>query len=201
MLLLMLVATTLSAQDVIDKVSDETCSCLEKRLTNDKKDASQIEMVIGLCMMEAGGRHKDELKEKHGIDLTSIENFEKLGELIGEHLAETCDKFIEVLFLLMDDDDSEIRAGILSELEEPAPGISGKVIAAEGEEVLIIKVKEGGRTTSFYCLGEFEGVDVVKQGKALAGKDVMIFYKETSIYSPKSKEFHTVKQITSIEVQ
>lgn len=195
----------INAQDVIDKVSDETCECLNKRLTGDNLTSSQIEMVLGLCMLEVGGNNSEELEKETGIPMDGVESMEKLGEVIGERMATRCDKFMELLFILMGDENSQTSEALDEMMDEmddsSSANVKGSVSEVSGDNLLTIKVKNGGKTETFVCIGEFSGVGVVKLGNDLVGKDVFIEYKAREMYSPKMKTMTEVKEIKKIELQ
>lgn len=203
MFALALFALQANAQDVIDKVADETCTCLEERSPAGKMESSQLEMVLGLCMLEAGGKYEDELEKEYGLKLNSVESMEKLGEVVGERMADSCDKFMEIIFAMMGEEDSELMQELMQELdEEPGDeGIIGKVISVTGEELLVIKIKSAGKTQTFHVIGDFSGENVVDKGDDLIGETVSIVFDENEIYSPKMKAFVSVKEIKKIEIE
>lgn len=191
-------------EDVIDKVADETCDCLNKRLTGDEKSSGQIEMMLGLCMIEAGGAHSEELEKETGISMDGVEAMEKLGEIVGERMAARCDKFMEILFILMGDENSmtnEAMDEMLDEMENPFANSSGIVSEISGNELLTIKIKIAGRSKTYICVGDFEGKGVVKLGNDLVGKDVYIEYEIREIYSPKLKSMVEAREIKKIELK
>lgn len=204
--LIFAVSFSLQAQDVLDKVSDETCNCINKKKGTKKMDSEQLTMMLGLCMMEASGKHQKELEKKMGIKISSAKDFEALGEKIGERMALQCDGFMELIFQMMGDEDSDIGQGIKEDIrEEMTENINSKsgnaeVLNIEAGNVLILNTKMDGKAVDVYCLGNFEGAELLEDYNALRKKKVTLTTVQSTIYSPKLGSFIEVAELRSIEL-
>jgi|GEM_PF-6245899 len=211
---LLLFTVGASAQDVLDKVSDLTCECIEKKV--EKNMASdKLTMVLGLCMLESSSSYKKEIKKKYKIDLTDQNEFSKLGELLGERMATRCDKFMEIVFTMVGDEDSEIGNEIKKELydeigEEDADLIidantsekstKAEILDVKEGNILIFKCKVDGKLVDVYCIESFKGAEVLKDAQSMKNKMVTISTREKTIYSPELKSFITIEELTKIQL-
>lgn len=202
--LLMISGAVFAQKKITQEISDGTCECLQERVPSEK-EASQFEMMLGLCMLEASTGKQDRIKKELGIDMNSMSGMERLGEVIGEYMAMNCPHFMNLILASMEDENSMARKALEEELDNMGSvsydEFEGTVTAISEGDILKIEVKSGGMTQRFVCLGEFEGVGVVKLGTNLKGSDVILEYEETQIYSPVKKDFDYVKAIRAIRLK
>ena len=79
------------SQDYLDKITQQTCGCLNK--VSDTVSTDRMYMELGVCMISAAEPYKKQLKKDHNIDISNIdsnEEGEKLGKLIGIKMASVC---------------------------------------------------------------------------------------------------------------
>jgi len=212
LMIMFVFSSFIQAQDVLDKVSDETCECIEKKVKG-KMDSDQLTMVLGLCMLDASSGYKKEIKKKYKIDLTNENEFTEFGEILGERLATRCDKFMEIVFEMMSDDESEIGNEIKKELYEEI-GVeevdevieanspnqrTAEILEIKEGNILLLKCKIDGKLVDVYCIEEFDGAENLKDLAGLKNNSFNITTVEKSIYSPELKTFITVETLTSID--
>src|SRR6185436_21050794 len=96
----------LAAQDVLDRIAEESCECVDK-LTDLKSEEDQA--ALGLCMMGKAMPHEKELKKKYDIDMTQgKEEGKRLGSLIGARMAVKCPKFFEMVKTMREKEKEEL---------------------------------------------------------------------------------------------
>ena len=212
MMTCMLFASFAGAQDVLDKVSDLTCECIETKAKKNM-NSDKMTMMLGLCMLEASSGYKKEIKKKYKIDLTNEAEFAKFGELLGERMATRCDKFMEIIFEMVGDEDSELGQEIKEELyeelgEENTNNIIGDNVTTSKAEILdikqgnilILKCKVDGKLVDVYCIETFEGAELFQETSSLKNKMIQLSTQEKTIYSPELKSFITVEELTNIQL-
>ncbi len=209
-----LFASGILAQDVLDKASDKTCDCIEDKIKKNM-DSEKLTMVLGLCMLDASSDYKKEVKKKYKIDLTNEAGFAEFAELLGERMASRCDKFMEIVFQMVGDEDSKIGQEIKKEMydefdEETVDAvveesnsysmITAEILDVKEGNILVLKCKVEGKLLDLYCIESFEGADVLKDLDALKNKSVLISTREKTIYSSELKTFITVEELKNIKL-
>lgn len=123
LLFLFFLFTSLAAQrqELIDEISDETCECLKEADPD-----TDFEMSMGLCAVQAASTRTEEVEEVLGIKMTSMDQFEKLGEVIANSLVENCPYFVEKMMEGLENGDFEPEKD-----EEPTEVWSDMDAAAE----------------------------------------------------------------------
>ncbi|MBI3218488.1 MAG: hypothetical protein HYZ44_03170 [Bacteroidetes bacterium] len=170
-----------SAQDVFDKMAQETCACINKndlpKLTKD-----EIETKLGLCMIEAASN------QKYDIDATDAEAGRKLGEKVGAKMATICPK---VFIYLLDDERSPAEA------TKKIVGTIKKLI--EGEFNYLLIKDSSGREVKLIWLRYFKGSEeLLENNGKLEGKKVTIAFEEVECYSPQAKSYLVLKEIREL---
>ncbi|NOS91922.1 MAG: hypothetical protein HOP30_08365 [Cyclobacteriaceae bacterium] len=170
-----------SAQDVFDKMAQETCDCINKNdLSKLTKD--EIETKLGLCMIEIAGN------QKYDIDVSDAEAGRKLGEKVGAKMATVCPK---VFVYLLDDERKPT---------EPTKKVEGTIKKMiEGEFTYLLIKDSNGREVKLIWLRYFKGSEELleKSGK-LEGKKVTVSFEEIECYSPQAKSYLVLKEIREL---
>ncbi|PHI21787.1 hypothetical protein CEQ90_00435 [Lewinellaceae bacterium SD302] len=122
LLFLAFLFSSLAAQreELIDEISEETCECLKVA-----DPAADFEMSMGLCAVQAASKRTEEVEEVLDIKMTSMDQFEKLGQVIASSLVENCPYFVEKMMEGIENGDFELNE------EEPAEVWSDMDAAAE----------------------------------------------------------------------
>ncbi len=179
-ILLFPIATLVAAQDVYVKIAEETCACISKNDLS-KSSKQEIEIQLGLCMLESANNNKLEVDMKDNAQMT------KLGEAVGLKMAAICPKIFTYL----------IEAKKVKEEQLEIVGKLKSII--EGDFNYVVVKDDAGREQKLIWLRYFKGSDDLMDnvGK-LAGKKVRIKYADLECYSPKAKSYVKYKEIVEL---
>ncbi len=177
---------------------------MQKKLPKKENTSEEIEMVLGLCILQSTSKYQEELA-KANISINSASSFESFTEKVAEQLTTSCDKFVDILFVLMKDENSATHQQITIDSMANHPEtallyLTGKVIKLEETSILRIWLEHNNGADVFICLDTFTGMDIVKNMDQLRGKIVRIHYQNIEIYSPKEKEVIDMKKVKKVEI-
>jgi hypothetical protein len=177
------------AQDVLDKISQDCCSCLEKE-AGDIVDQEKLQMKLGVCMLGAASPYSKELKKKYGVDMGELDrDGERLGELLGLRMATQCPMFLELISRF--DDEEEEGAMDVSSGE-----LSGTVKEVRTDQFVTVVVQDDmGRTYEMLVLDHFDHADRVTGGEGV-GMSADWSYREREFYDPRTRSYRSYKVIT-----
>ncbi len=192
----MLLAGTLQAQDMLDKLAKDMCPCMEGISETMPKDSVTLKM--GICMLTASMPYEKELRKKHGIDLAKIdgESGERLGQLVAVRLMTTCPDFASLAIKLAED-----------EAPPPPPSgppvriVQGTVQDVTPSQFLTITVRtDAGPSYEFLLLDHVTNAEQVSQepGKA-KGFFAKWGYEEREFFDPYTRTYKTYRVLRSIE--
>lgn len=108
-LFVLLSFTLFGQRDALMKdVSLSTCECIKNADEN-----LGFEMMVGLCLLQGASPRAEEIEKELGLDLSNVDNYEQLGELLAPSLIDNCPEFLSLMmdaaadgsFDLEDDDD------------------------------------------------------------------------------------------------
>lgn len=174
--------------DLMNAVAQETCDCFGKKDLTDVS-GDQINMELGMCMMESLGKRPDALKEL-GLDYTDQAAMQTFGEKIGTLMVTKCPNLMMTIV--------NAQQGQMGSNTEVRTQVSGIFKGVEGDEFAFLTLEgEDGTSYRLLWLGEFEGAD---QLEAATGKAVKVTFEEISCYSPAMKKYLKRKQVKSLEV-
>lgn len=189
-LLLLLAVATTNAQDLLDTVAKEVCTCVEG-----KKDKFQglspdkVQAQLGLCILASYSAHEKDVKAKYGNVMDSDKAMEKFGEDIGTKMVTACPETL-MEFAGVGDDDA--TAEVLS--------VEGKITEIKNEQFTTISVKDkNGRIYSFLVLNYFDTASLIVGNELAKNNSVTVKYSEVELYDNKPKEFRFFKVISGIE--
>ena len=183
-LFLVCASLLLTAQDDLYKtIATETCECISKKKV-DNTNRSEVEMALGLCMMESFQAHSVD------IDVSDEQAMTKFGEKVGMQMAPICPT---VFASFIGDEEQE---------EVSAIELSGTVKSIESGEFLFLVFKENsGKEHKLLWLRYFPGSDDFKsEPKKLIGKKVTVAYQEMECFFPKLKAYYNTKEIVSLKL-
>ena len=187
--------TLIYSQDVLDKIAEDGCNCI-KEIQVDKKTSDQIEMELGLCIIQAAVPYEQELKEEYKIRLSRVsgKDGEKLGRLVGVRMFTNCPEYLNLF---------EHEGEIAGSEEVPVPeSIKGKLIRIETNQfnVLIIQDDEG-KTYKFLWLDYFPNSDeLIQNFEKYKNFNITVEYDEKEFYDPRIKEYIIYKIIRKVEL-
>ena len=178
--LLFSIATAVLAQDVYVKIAEETCACISKNEFS-KSSKQEIEIQLGLCMLESANNNKLEVDVKDNGAMT------KLGEAVGLKMAAICPKIFA--YLIEDKKAKEQQLEIVGKLKS----------IVEGDFNYVIVKDNAGREQKLIWLRYFKGSDELLENMGkLAGTKVRILYADLECYSPKAKSYVKHKEIIEL---
>ncbi len=134
------------SQDYIDRIAQESCSCIDKLPEIEDQEAKTIRM--GLCMINAAEPYSKELYRDHGIDFSRINESagEELGLLIGLKMANFCPEIL-----------TEMAADQIDDAEEEDLYFEGRVSGIDTDGFVCFSIKdEDGRVSKYYWLSYVE---------------------------------------------
>lgn len=185
-----LLGNQLQAQsdELLDAIAQETCECFaDKDLTGLSSD--QVNMELGLCMMESLGKRPDAVEELD-LDYSDQTAMQKFGEKIGAKMIIKCPNLMMKIV--------SAQQGQASGTSEVRTEVSGVFQGVEGDDFAFLVLEgEDGTSYRLLWLGEFEGADLLDTAK---GKAVKVTFEEISCYSPAMKKYLKRKEVKSLEV-
>ena len=178
----------MSGQDVVDKITEETCSCISQIQDN---DSEQLKAKMGFCMISAAQPYEKQLRRKHDIDLKTLEsNSEtsaKLGQLIGMRMAGMCpDQLLRI---------QETAEGS----EEKQKTALGNVTGIDKGDFLTIRIKNNQEEGRYLWLQPFDNSEEIEKNlDNLTGKNVRITYREVSLFDAETRSYRNFRVITNM---
>jgi len=182
------------ADALLDKISMETCECVEnKGLDYSKISSSKLELEFGICIMESYAKNKRKAEKYLDVSLNDDASLEKFGEDIGFLMVNNCPDVIMALAGNYAADEFEETKDDLT--------LTGKIINIETTQFNTIEIKDdSNRVQKLLWLEYFEGEEFLSNSKVLKKKNMEVVYIEKELYDPKIKEYRNFKIIKKISV-
>jgi hypothetical protein len=191
-LLVLFIAAALPAQDYLDKIAQESCSCANNMKDTINTDRSYME--LGLCMMKSAEPYKKQLKKDHKINFDNIENEgEALGKLIGLRMAGICpDVFLKI---------TQRETATAASATEGQDLFNGRITKIEKDFFVIFTVNDNaGKSLKFYWLTNAgSNIELINKYETLFDKDVKVKYHVSSLFDPKINDYRNFNVIDKIE--
>jgi hypothetical protein len=183
-----------SAQKTLrQKMADDFCTELTKQNLPDTYDEKSMEQ-IGLVILPVVGKYKDQIKKEMGLEMTTQEDFQKVGEMIGQEAVLTCPKFQKMMTKMTEGQSSEVK--MLSTVNGTFLGV-----ATSGNfNYLRIKGADG-REVKVWWFQFFQGADLLANPAALKDKAVTLSVLEEEVYEPTLKDYVKIKVAKSLTVK
>ncbi len=171
------------------KISAEFCVEFSKKDFTTYKDS---EMEIGMIMLPLIKKYEKEIAKEWGYSSSNLEDYEKIGEKIGQEAALGCPKFLEFV--------KNNLAEILPGDEIATKSLDGEVVAVEDQVFSCVVVKtKANKEEKLWWFNHFDGADaIIKNKDSLLRKSVSVEYNEMEVYDPRLKEYRTIKVIQKI---
>jgi hypothetical protein len=159
--ILLLTLSLAQAQDVLDRISRETCDCINN-MDKTEHQGESLQMQLGFCMLKAAGPYEKELRKQHKVDLSRLDHGtgERLGQLVGVRMAGMCP---EVLMMIVDisEETDAVNAEVV------VAQVTGVVTGVRDRQFATILVKDGsGRTVELLRLEHFANADLLSSAGA-----------------------------------
>ncbi|MDX1665892.1 MAG: hypothetical protein R3350_01625 [Saprospiraceae bacterium] len=176
-------------QDTIDQLAKESCECTAAK-NLDELDSNQLNMELGLCIMDALDSLDPDSRSELNVDITDPVGMRKLGEKIGLKMASICPD------LMMKIAQVETKADI-----NPVQELRGTLRGIEGNEFSFLIVEDQtGRKQRYLWFHYFEGSEkLIEDPLGVIGKKVIITFETVEGFSPQLKDYYTLKEVRSLE--
>lgn len=189
-----LTISAFAQDDVYKTIAKETCDCIAKKNYDyNTVNKQEVEMALGLCMLESAQKNNLEL------DMGDTETMTKLGQKVGLLMAAVCPAVFQVF--------AKKNTEAVEEIVEEEDDIeyfsaTGKVKAIEEKDFVYIILKEDtGKEHKFIWLYYFSGSDDFKNDpKKLIGKNITITYTQLEVFQPKTKVYYNLSIPSSLEL-
>ena len=180
----------LAQKTLRQKLSDEFCKELNKQDISETWDEKSMEK-IGLVILPVVSKFKEEIKKEMGLEMTSQEDFQKVGEIIGAEAVINCPKFQKMMRQMSEGKKQEVK--MLTTLEGTFLGV------ATSGNFSYLRIKgSDGRENKVWWFQFFPGSDQVANFK---DKAVTLTCIEEEIYEPTLKDYVKIKIAQSIKLK
>jgi hypothetical protein len=186
--------TTLSAQDLLDKLAEASCDCISKKDT-DSMSSDDLQMQMGFCIMEAVSKYPAEFEKEYGdLNPGDQQAMTKLGEDIGMRMAAKCPAILMKIATV------ETQANVQTSTQST---ISGTLKAVEGDDFSQLIIEDPtGRRHKILWMGYFKGSErLIESPEKALGRKVTVTYEEVECYSPKVKDYINCKEAREVKYQ
>lgn len=190
-------------EEIISKIAEETCSCIEnKKEASNSNSYESLKVITGVCILENYQKLSSKLKSKDKIDLKNREELLGLGREVGIRMVKFCPNFIlEVGEKKPSYDDEISKENSNSEpIEaEEDPFVTGVVFEIKANQFISFSIKEtSGRTIEFILLNDFDNSFLLTE-KLLKPNDIVdVYYYESDLFDVKVNKYVAYKVITDI---
>jgi hypothetical protein len=188
----MFIAASLPAQEYLEKIARESCSCTKS--VSDTGNTERMYMELGLCMIKAAEPYKKQLKKDYNINLDNMENEgEALGKVIGLKMATICP---DVLIKLSQKESPGAKSA-----EPSQESFQGRVTKIEKDFFVIFSVNDNaGKSLKFYWLTNTESnIELVNNYEKLFDKDVKVKYHSMMLFDPRISDYRYFNVLDKIE--
>lgn len=184
-------ATSVFAQDVVEKVANSACDCLSTKNLEGLND-KQKEMQLGVCILNGFSQHKSEIEKGNGGKSILEGGMEEIGEEVGIQMALICPEvFLHFADVFMTDEASYEAAGIMMDL--------GKITSIEKKLFNIVNLElADGSMLKFLWLWDFEGSEILMKNQ-FKNKWINIFYSNLEFFDPEKKKYIPYRVIEKVE--
>lgn len=81
--------------EIISKIAEETCTCVEKKkVLDNSKSYNQLKVNSGLCILESYQNLSSNLKSKLNFDFKNSDDMKAFGVEVGLKMVKICPDFI-----------------------------------------------------------------------------------------------------------
>lgn len=195
-LLLFVVFANANAQDIIETVTKEVCSCIDaKKSTLDELTPEKLKVQLGLCILSSYTNHEKQIKAKYGNVMENEAAMDKFGGDVGVKMVTVCPETLMAIAGAAGDDADQLGTNAPEVLT-----VEGKITEIKNEQFTSILVKDkNSRVYTFIVLNYFDTASVLSNNEIKKDDAVSISYSEVELYDNKTKEFRFYKVISGIE--
>ncbi len=179
------------AQDYMDEITQQACSCLDE--VSDSVSSEKLTIKLGLCVIDAAAPYKKQLKKDHDLDLDKIDiEGKRLGSMIGLKMVSVCPD--KLMMFAGNDKEEEVEA-----FESKI--VQGEILKVEDNLLVTFHLKDDfGKIIKFYWATFIESkYEMSLEYKDLVGKKVVITYESTEIFDSRIGEYRPFNIISRID--
>jgi hypothetical protein len=197
-LLFVLLSPRANAQQVVEKIATETCTCIEQSSLNESP--TNLELLTSTCVQQAMLEHIGDITEAYRADLSNPETSREIGESIGKEvgawLSTQCSAY-----RMLQSRPTPTRARTET-LSHTLHATEGSITGQRGEEMaFIIVVDEYGDELSFLWLEKFpDSEEYLGRVEDLKGRRVRIIWREIQLYQVRTQNYRKSKEIRGLEL-
>lgn len=194
-ILLSFVFISTNAQDLLDTVTKEVCTCIESKKGNlDELSPEKLKLQLGLCILASYTAHEKEIKATYGNVMEDEVAMDKFAGDVGVKMATVCTETLMSIAGVVGDETEEGASKSPEVLT-----IEGKINEIKNEQFTSILVKDkNARVYNFIVLNYFDTSSVLINNEIKKDDSVTISYSEVELYDNKTKEFRFYKVISGI---
>jgi len=161
-LLLFIVFVNANAQDIIETVTKEVCSCIEaKKDKLDELTPDKLKVQLGLCILSSYTAHEKQIKSKYGNVMENEAAMDKFGGDVGVKMVTVCPETLMAIAGAAGEDVDEIAASAPEVLT-----VEGKITEIKNEQFTSILVKDkNSRVYTFIVLNYFDTSSVLSNNE------------------------------------
>lgn len=178
------------SNDLMDKMAEETCECV-KKLDFSGMPQNQIEMNLGMCILQSINSNKVEVENQLGaFSITSIMT-EEFGEKMGLQMLSFCSDFFMDNFA-----DEYVNEQYFSEVSVEL----GKIKSIEKKQFNTVNLQMyDGSVLKFLWLWDFEGSEILTKNQ-FKNKWINIIYSTIELYDPAIKKYIPYRVIEGVSI-
>lgn len=195
-------------QAYMDKVSKETCECINKKNIDLKSsDVDKLQVELGLCIMQAYSKFSNEFPKNKRLDFSDSKQMEAFGMEVGMKMIKDCPDIILTLGKsyrnnkFNDESDEEVVVDT-AYVEEPDDDIkiTGVYQGAKKDGFYYITVKEtSGKINQIALINNFENSFLILDKVLQLNDKVEVSYFDAELFDVILNRFVTVKVISDIK--
>jgi hypothetical protein len=183
----------------MNTIVQKSCDCLEEINSTDPK---QIELELGMCIINSSQPYAKELKRDFDIDMSNLNVAgEKLGETVGIKMAGVCPNSLFALAQKMEGEDVDVEMEF-SEKVSAKNTFEGQILMIKDFDFVQFTVKNNtsGELMVFYWLYEIKSNEKIKRDyRSLQSKNVKITYSEKMIFNPNTGNYENYNIIERLD--
>lgn len=195
-------------QTYLDKVSKETCECINKKNIDLKSsDVEKLQVELGLCIMQSYSKFSNEFPKDKRLDFSDSKKMEDFGMEVGLNMIKDCPDIILTLGksykknTLNNESDEEVVVDT-AYVEEPDDDIkiTGVYQGTKTDVFYYITVKEpSGKINLIALINNFENSFLILDQVVKQNDNVEVSYFDAELFDVKLNRFVTVKVISDIK--
>lgn len=198
---------SLFGQTYMEKVSKETCACINKKNIDLKSpNLDNLQVELGLCIMQSYSKFSNEFPKNKKLDFSDSKQMEAFGIEVGMQMIKDCPDIILTLgknYRKKHTEDTDEELVVDSTyVEEPDDdiNITGVYQGTKVDGFLYITVKEAsGKLNQLALINNFENAFLILDQVVKQNDKVEVSYFDAELYDVKLNRFVTVKVISDLK--